>query len=191
MVPNTLPDAALLREIFSYDPDTGSLKWKHRPLDHFKNLQGWKLFHSRFAGKEVAWKATNFRPQTLVNGKAYPLHRIIFKIMTGRDPAGVIDHINQDCTDNRWSNLRDANGRINRLNTKARADNKLGIKHVMERNGKYLVAVGIRGKSIHVGSYESLETARAVSEAVSLVTLTLELHANESKLRQESHINPA
>jgi hypothetical protein len=39
MVPNTLPDAALLREMFSYDPDTGSLKWKHRPL-----AQSVKLF---------------------------------------------------------------------------------------------------------------------------------------------------
>ena len=40
-----------------------------------------------------------------INGLFYQAHRLIYKLMTGKDPVGVINHKNENKADNTWSNL--------------------------------------------------------------------------------------
>lgn len=191
MVPNTLPNADRLRELFDYNPETGALTWRPRPPDSFRSRAGCAMWTKRFSGKHVCVKGKSYRAQVPVDGKAYPIHRIIYKIMTGNDPIGVIDHINQDHTDNRWANLRDVNVRVNRLNTKARADNALGIKGVFRRGNKYIASVGLRGVSIHLGIYESEAMAMAAHQAAALVTLKAELEDLPPRTAPETPYQPS
>ena len=48
--------------------------------------------------------------------KAYAVHRIIY-VMHHGEPAGDVDHINRDRTDNRIENLRDVSRSVNAANT--------------------------------------------------------------------------
>lgn len=184
MVPNILPDASRLRELFDYNPDTGVIIWRPRSPESFATESSYKNWNKRFSGKPIPVSNKPYRAQTLVDGKAYPIHRIIFKIMTGVDPVGVIDHINQDHTDNRWCNLRDVNVTVNRLNTKARADNRLGIKGVSVKGKKYVVHIGLRGRSIHIGSYDSYEIAAIAHQAAAKVIMKAAL--DDLSLRTET-----
>lgn len=43
-------------------------------------------------------------------------HRLIWKVVTGEDPQGVIDHINGIRDDNRFENLRDVPPSVNAMN---------------------------------------------------------------------------
>lgn len=49
-----------------------------------------------YNGRKFVWKTESFA-----------VHRLIFKLETGADPTGVIDHINGIRNDNRFCNLRD------------------------------------------------------------------------------------
>jgi hypothetical protein len=51
-----------------------------------------------------------------VAGKSWAVHRLIWKLHTGRDPVGLIDHINGVRYDNRIENLRDVSAQANNLN---------------------------------------------------------------------------
>ena len=41
-------------------------------------------------------------------GVMFKVHRIIWKMVTGKEPVTIIDHRNTVRTDNRWANLREA-----------------------------------------------------------------------------------
>lgn len=69
-------------------------------------------FHFRKANGERSKFGPGSRGQSgyiriHLNGKSYAAHRLAWKIMMGRDPEGVIDHINGIRDDNRIENLRD------------------------------------------------------------------------------------
>lgn len=110
-----LPSQQYLRECFAYAPHTGKLTWKKRPKHHFPHVGTMVYTNKMWAGKPVSL-VKHKKPSgriylhILINSKKYPVHRIIFKWMTGRDPNGVIDHINRDPSDNRWHNLRELAG---------------------------------------------------------------------------------
>lgn len=80
-----MPSQAELQRRFSYSIITGALTNKLTGITYKKN---------KYA-------------QLWVNGIKYGQHRIIYKLVTGLEPEGVIDHINNDPTDNSWINLQD------------------------------------------------------------------------------------
>lgn len=53
------------------------------------------------------------------NGIKYLAHRIAWKMITGVDPVGVIDHKNEDPSDNRFENLQDISNQENIAKAKA------------------------------------------------------------------------
>lgn len=106
-----LPSQEYLIECFYYDPDTGILVWKKRPIEHFYNHQSFCRWNTMFSGKTAGHKSKDrygFYLSVRVNISTYKAHRLIWKIVTGTDPCGEIDHINGIKTDNRFINLRDA-----------------------------------------------------------------------------------
>ena len=54
------------------------------------------------------------RCQIRIDYTKYLRSRLIYKMLNGNDPVGVLDHINNDCTDDRIENLQDVSQQYNR-----------------------------------------------------------------------------
>ena len=108
-----LPSSEYLNSLFVYDPETGFVTRKPRPVEWFASNRSHAVWNSRFLGKRAGCNAT-------VNGSTrrscrsiridnvlYTEHRIIFAMLGKEVPEGhVIDHENRDPWDNRLDNLR-------------------------------------------------------------------------------------
>lgn len=156
-----------LREIFEYRD--GFLFWKYNT---FKD----KKWNVRRAGKPAGWLGplgyteVCFIP-TSQNGldkiRNIALHRLIFCFHHGYYPPQV-DHINNDRGDNRIENLRAATGRQNCANRKKMNNNTTGCAGVrLHKDGHFEARVQFSGKRHQVGSFKTLEEARAAIVAAS------------------------
>jgi hypothetical protein len=95
------PTAEYLRNILSYDPETGAFKWTVR-------RPGVKLKADRAGSID-----RHGHRQLRIDGRILFAHRLAFLYMTGEWPQGDIDHINGVRDDNRWRNLRDVPHAVN------------------------------------------------------------------------------
>jgi hypothetical protein len=168
MAARQLPDAKTLRNILNYDPETGILSWRKRPIEHFAANGPWKTWNIKYAGKRagaIALRGKYINISLTMNGRRYtPLaHRVAWAIMTGEWPAYEIDHSNGNGTDNRWDNLRQATRGQNCQNTHRRKDNVSGFKgvHWNSSRRKWTTRVRVSGKSIHIGFFAEAEDAYA------------------------------
>jgi hypothetical protein len=156
-----LPPYDVLRQLLSYDPETGVLTWKSRPVDMFNgDVRICGSWNTRYAGKPAlhAVDKNGYRIGSLLSSPTKS-HRIAWKMATGEDPKGQIDHVNGDRTDNRIINLRDVSQNDNQRNSGVRSDNKTGVAGVWRHpSGRYRVfACGS-----YIGSANTLEDAMAV-----------------------------
>lgn len=161
MAPIKLPDAAVLRQILDYNPETGSLAWKPRPDD--------RRFTTRYGGKEAF---TSVEPKSgyrrgRIDSVTYLAHRIIWKIVTGVEPE-TIDHIDGDRTNNKFANLRSVPFGVNSLNRCRRKDcphEKPGVRTVAGKKKPWGARIGFGGKNYHLGTFATREEAVAAREA--------------------------
>lgn len=164
-----LPSITFLRECFQYDADTGRLVWKHRPRKHFNSARAANGFEARFAGNDAGRiSARGYRVVGILwNGTKHYLkvHRVIWAIATGKWPDELIDHINMNRLDNRLENLRQATHSQNQMNGEYRKRNKLGVKGVTTRNGKFYASISIARKVKHLGTFQSIQAASAAYNA--------------------------
>ena len=164
MTARTLPPIAFLRECFSYDPDTGELKWRKRPASHFANPRAESMWNTRFAGT-VACATINGGGYAVVqvtfDGEARLMRvpRVIYKIMTGEEPE-TVDHINRVRSDNRFVNLRAATKRQNNYNKLSGSRSGLP-KGVCAHKKKYAARIRINGAHVHLGAFSTIEAAHA------------------------------
>lgn len=152
--PKLLPSQTYLRERFDYDPEAGTLSWRERPLEHFKRRRSWLAWNGKYAGQRIK-NSSNKRYVYVRLGvtdeSKFPVHRIIWKIMTGEDIPEV-DHENNDRYDLRWSNLRRATRGQNCQNALRRKDNTSGYKGVSQKkNGKFQAYIDVNKKRTYVG----------------------------------------
>lgn len=136
-----------LHELFEYKD--GSLHWKHRHGGKNNRAAGTK------AGTPLGKKAYL---RVSVDYRFYYVHRLIWLMHHGELPD-VIDHIDGDPSNNRIENLRAATISNNMQNSKLNKRNTSGIKgvHKCAKTGLWRGQVYAKGRTHHVGPFESLE----------------------------------
>ena len=142
------PSVERLKELFVYDPSAGKIWWKvsgkgrstHKPAG---GLDGGAI-------------------RVTVEGKRYPVHRIVWAMTYGSWPPDdmMIDHIDGNVTNNWAGNLRLATNQENQRNTLAKNYYKC------RQTGKWRVSLMIGGKSVCFGRYAFEELAVSVAKEV-------------------------
>ena len=160
-----LPPTKYLLECFKYNPDTGIIKWKSRPLNHFNTVIGWRSFNSQCPGKVLnrADRDGYLSVNMQVDGRreSYLLHRLAWAMHHGSMPVDrQIDHINWIESDNRIENLRLATPAENTKNTRARSgtSSKKGV-YFDKSKSKWKAQYQLNGKRKHIGYFKREQDA--------------------------------
>lgn len=143
-----LPSIDRLRQVLSYDAESGSLTWRigRKGLPTEKHV--------------VRCKNKGGYVVVMVDRVLLRAHRVAWAIHHGRWPDGEVDHINGNRADNALTNLRDVPKRLNAQNLrKAKKTNQCGLLGVYERDGMFLARVCVDGKTINLGRHKTAEAA--------------------------------
>lgn len=163
-----LPNPALLRKLLRYEPDTGKLFWRERPVEMFNDGSrgGAKAacgqWNSRWAGKEAftAGNGTGYRRGRIFY-RQHLSHRVIWAMETGAWPDGEIDHKDHDRSNNIFDNLREATHAENMKNQTMRSTNTSGIMGVYwdKINRKWVANIFSTGKRRYLGTFTDKQDA--------------------------------
>ena len=176
MADKPIPTPDELRQLLKYEPETGKLFWKERPVWMFAESKlGAKAqcdtWNSRRAGTEAftAISVNGYRRGRVlkVNQQA---HRVIWAIVTGAWPAQDIDHINRDRTDNRFCNLREVSRSQNLCNSSANKNSTsrfIGVSK-RSRDNRWIAQVKCNGTQRFLGSFDDEEAAARAYDAGAL-----------------------
>lgn len=160
MQPKPFHTAEYFSECLTYDPNTGYLTWKARPLCHFKDRNTYAAWNGRLAGKKAGTVGHCGYIFVTIDQAHYLAHRVIWVMQVGAWPK-QIDHKNRDCGDNRWDNLREARQQQNLWNRSLRKrDLPRGVRLRCD-GAKFIARATIDRKEIHLGSFDTPEEAHA------------------------------
>lgn len=161
-MPNSLPEdeGALtldrLKSLLSYNEVSGEFSWIKVTSNRVKV--------GAVAGCQDALGYIVIR----IDGKLYRGHRLAWLYCYGEWPEHEIDHINQDKSDNRPSNLRSATKKQNAENVGVRANNRSGHTGVSWSTAamKWKAQIRHNQKTIHLGVFtDVIKAARAYETA--------------------------
>lgn len=145
----TLPAQSRLQELF--DPKSGVLTWR---VSNSKRVKvGQRAGAARPCGRRVV----------SVDGVRYREHRIIWKLVTGEEPAAFIDHRDIDGGNNRWENLRTATNSQNMANRGVQSNSSSGLKwaYFHAASGRWLSRIQKDGVDYPLGYWPTAEAAHA------------------------------
>lgn len=114
-----------------------------------------------------------------IHGKRYVLHKLVYLYVTGKW-ADTIDHIDGDCSNNKFSNLRETDRHGNMRNLKLRTDNPTGHTGVAIKYGKYYAHAQRNGERLFAGYFETIEEA---IEARLEMNKIYDFHENHGSIR--------
>lgn len=119
----SLPTQDFLKECFDYVLETGQLIWLERPLHHFTDSRTRNAVNTRFVGKVAGhYHSRNGYLEVRFDNKLYKGHRLVYKLLTGEDPEGMLDHIDGNVANNRIENLRVVTPQENARNSVKRSE---------------------------------------------------------------------
>jgi hypothetical protein len=141
----------------------GKMVTKEKLLDLFEYKDGelyWKVKRKGILKSKKAGYLSNNYILVMVDGKNYPLHRLVFLMINGFLP-NLIDHIDGNPLNNTIENLREATKSENNCNAKARCTNGTNIKNVVfvKEKRKYKVQITKDSKYIFIGYFNDIELA--------------------------------
>ena len=143
--------AELVRELFSYDPQEGLLRWRKSPSVYHRYI---------VPGTIAGTKTTQGYWQIAINNRRYRAQRVVWLYMTGEWPLLQVDHKNADRLDNKWDNLRLATVAQNQMNTRKRLRNKSGYKGAVPFSyGGFGAYIKKDGRSRYLGTFTTVEAA--------------------------------
>ena len=161
-LPKPEPSVEILEELFEYNPETGFVINKHRPIEYFKTKNAYSAFNTHQAGKRAGSVKDSFRRISLFK-KFYPEHRLIWALYYKEWPSKkmVIDHINGDPFDNRIDNLRLVTHRENSMNRRLSCNNKSGVigVHYYSSREQWQAQITSQGKKINLGRFDNFDDA--------------------------------
>lgn len=133
-----------LKSLVSYDKRTGifiNLRF-NRPTGTVKERTGKKTQHLVIR----------------IDGKLYYAHQLAWLYVTGEWPDHLVDHKDQDGTNNRWKNLRKSNPQKNQYNREARG--------YQPKRGGYEARIVVNGKFRSLGWFDTTwKASRAYNKA--------------------------
>lgn len=163
-----LPTIDQLRNLLTYDPETGRLFWKERPRSMFPSIRSWNCWNTKYAGRETGLTQDGYGYLRIkIFNQQHGVHRIAWALVHGLWPD-VVDHINGNPGDNRLVNLRSVSSSVNSRNQKMHSSNSSGITGVSWNNQreKWLAHIRVEGKQYSLGLFENkMDAARAREEA--------------------------
>ena len=175
----------IMSKLYTYDPETGFIYSKRRDASDFYDTGNGSSFcsaqgHADRYNQSLAGKRVLDRPKpssratTDYRGgkigwrgvtKDAMAHRVIFLLHHGYlpKPPNSIDHINNDGTDNRICNLREATPKMQSANTRISKSNKSGYKGVSydKSRKKWRAQITMNGKKKNLGLYTEMKDAIA------------------------------
>lgn len=163
MVAKPLPSVEVLRQFLDYDAESGKLFWKKRTPQTMPNAtpQTLGMWNARYAGTEAGYPDKRGYLRLRLHDVSYPTHRIAWKLVNGADPAGVIDHLNGNQSDNRLINLRSTSQADNTRNSSRLRNNTSGANGVSwdKRRGLWYATIKYDGKAYSIGHFETFNDA--------------------------------
>lgn len=163
-----------LKEVVSYNPDTGVFTWKRRPDDCRYN----RTFNKVHAGKRALGTVSPLGyKHGAIDRQEIFAHRAAWAFVHGVWPQGEIDHINRNPGDNWIANLRLVDSAENGLNRSIGSNNKSGVLgvHKCSRSGRWIASIRRGGQSWRLGTFASFDEAVSARKAAEV---TLGFHPN-------------
>ncbi|EMQ3399759.1 TPA: HNH endonuclease [Yersinia enterocolitica] len=165
-----LPDISILTSTFSYNPETGALI----------RIKGSTKSNLAACGSTSA----NGYMSVRVDGVLYSVHRIIWKMVTGKEPMHL-DHINGIRTDNRISNLREVSRTENNRNIGISPRNTSGYAGVtfVKSSKKWAAQLKINKRQISGGLF-----INKIDAVLAFNVLAMKFHGEFAKRRVEHNV---
>lgn len=138
-----------LKELLSYDPESGLFQWVHPP----KNHPGLKAYIAGGIGTGYV--------MIKIDGRKYKAHRLAWLYVHGAWPDGDLDHANGCPLDNRIANLRVATNPQNQANRRLQRgkDTPKGVRRLP--SGRFQARISVNKRLHHLGSFDTAEAAQA------------------------------
>lgn len=151
-----IPSQERLRELLSYDPESGELRWlQSRGRAPVGSIAG----HVGSGGY----------CRVKIDGSVHLAHRLIWLYQTGEWPEGELDHADRNGSNNRWANIRRATRSQNGANREVHSNNKLGLKGVFrtkqDRPSPFMAKIQVAGAQKCLGYFATAEEASAAYQA--------------------------
>lgn len=189
MVDSSILSPEEFRKLVDYDPDSGRLVWKIRCpstfTDGHRRSKEWKAnnWNSARAGKNAGTLSPDGYIRINILGKQYRGHRVAWAVYHGEWPDNHLDHINGIRDDNRMSNLRITNEVGNARNACLPTTNTSGVIGVTKdkNTGKWCAYIGVKMKTVHLGSFRTMDEAIACRKGAEKVLGFSDRHGQSSR----------
>lgn len=152
MAKSQLPPVETIRQLLTYDSESGRLFWK---------LRGKPIWDGRYAGREAATSLNDQGyKQVQLLGVTSRAHILAWAIHHGEIPPEDIDHINGDRADNRIVNLRLATRSQNLCNKRRDRRGSVPFRGVSKgKAGRFQAHIKLNRKSKYLGTFDRAEDA--------------------------------
>lgn len=140
---------ARVKELLTYDPETGVFRWRVSRKGHTK------------AGNRAGYSCTSGRRQICLDGVLYQAGHLAWLLSHEQWPHPTIDHKNRDPSDDRLLNLRVATKRQQVGNMRQKKPERGLPKGVQSYKDRFTAKIRIAGKQQYLGIFQTAEAAHA------------------------------